>query len=221
MRAPDRATVVALTLGLLLSAPPLHAQGLVGGIAVDSATGVRLPCVDVALEDTTERVVARGLTTYDGTFQFDAPARGAYRYRFSVWHHLPVIGPLELLEPSSERARMYQLAFANDPQQKRRLWPDTADSPPGAPRDPGKSRIAYPKELLEKGIEGTVTVHYAVDSAGSVIGPSIRVISATDPRFESPVSSWLQSVQLEPARRAGQPSCALMLNQPFNFSVKP
>ena len=212
---------ITLVAALLVVAAPVHAQGLVGGIAVDSATGMRLPCVDVTLEDTTGRVVARGQTTHDGTFQFDAPARGAYRYKFSVWHHLPVVGPVEMLDPSSERARMYQLAFANDPQQKLKLWPDTADSPPGAPRDPRRSRIAYPKELYEKGIEGTVTVHYAVDSAGSVLGPSIRVISATDPRFEPPVSSYLQQVQLEPARRAGRPSCALMMNQPFNFSVKP
>jgi TonB family protein len=212
---------IPLVVALLVVAAPVHAQGLVGGIAVDSATGMRLPCVDVALEDTTGRVVARGLTTYDGAFQFDAPVRGAYRYRFSVWHHLPVVGPTEMLEPSSERARLYQLAFANDPQQKLKLWPDTADSPPGVPREPTKSRIPYPKELYQKGIDGTVIVQYAVDSAGSVIGPSIRVISATDPRFEPPVSAWLQSIQLEPARRAGQPSCALMLNQPFNFSVKP
>lgn len=212
---------ITLVAALLVVAAPVHAQGLVGGIAVDSATGMRLPCVDVTLEDTTGRVVALTQTTNDGTFQFDAPARGAYRYKFSVWHHLPVAGPTEMLDPSSERARMYQLAFANDPQQKLKLWPDTADSPPGAPREPGKSRVAYPKELYEKGTEGTVTVHYAVDSAGSVIGPSIRVISATDPRFEPPVSAYLQQVQLEPARRAGRPSCALMLNQPFNFSIKP
>jgi hypothetical protein len=44
---------------------------------------------------------------------------------------------------------------------------------------------------------------------------------ATDPRFEPAVTSYLQDVQLEPARRGGQPACALMLNQPFNFSLKP
>ena len=212
---------LTLLATVLVTAAPVHAQGLVGGIAVDAATAMRLPCVDVTLEDTTGRVVARDQTTYDGTFQFDAPAAGAYRYKFSVWHHLPVAGPVEMLDPSSERARIYQLTFANDPQQQRKLWPDTADSPPGAPRDPARARIAYPKELLDKGIEGTVTVHYAVDSTGAVIGPSIRVISTTDPRFEPPVSTYLQSVQLEPARRAGRPSCALMMNQPFNFSVKP
>jgi len=212
---------ITFSLALLFVAAPLRAQGLVGGIAVDSATGARLPCVDVALEDTTGRVVAREQTTYDGTFQFDAPAKGAYRYRFSVWHHQPVAGPMELLEPTSERARMYQLAFTNDPQQKLKLWPDTADSPPGPPRDPSQARIRYPKDLHDKGIEGTVTVRYAVDSAGVVLGPSIRVLSATDPRFEPAVTAYLQDVRLAPARRAGQPACALMLNQPFNFSLGP
>lgn len=210
-----------LTVALLLAAAPLHAQGLVGGVTIDSATGMRLPCVDVVLEDTTGRVVARTQTVSDGTFQFDAPARGAYRYRFSVWHHQAAIGPIENLDPSSERARMYQLAFVGNPPQHLRLWPDTADSPPGAPKEPRKAVISYPKELYTKGIEGTVTVQYAVDSAGFVHGPSIRVISATDHRFEPAVITYLQDVQLEPARRNGQPACALMLNQPFNFKIKP
>ena len=212
---------ITLVAALVVVAAPMHAQGLVGGVAVDSATEMRLPCVDVTLEDTTGRVIATTQTTKDGTFQFDAPARGAYRYKFSVWHHLPVAGPVEMLEPSSERARIYQLAFANDPQQKLKLWPDTADSPPGLPRDPGRASIRYPKELYAKGIEGSVTVQYAVDSLGMVYGPSIRVISATDRRFEPAVTAFLQDVRLAPARRAGQPSCALMMNQPFNFSLKP
>ena len=210
-----------LPVALLLAAAPLHAQGLVGGIAVDSATGMHLPCVDVVLEDTTGRVVARTQTVSDGTFQFDAPARGAYRYRFSVWHHQSAIGPIENLDPSSERARMYQLAFVADAQPHIKLWPDTVDSPPGAPRDLKRSVIRYPKELYAKGIEDTVTVHYAVDSLGFVRGQSIRVIRATDPRFEPAVTSYLQDVQLEPARRDGRPACALMLNQPFNFKIRP
>lgn len=212
---------IAPAVALLVISSSLHAQGLVGGFAVDSATGMRLECVDVALEDTTGHVVARTQTTTDGMFQFDAPARGAYRYEFSVWHHLPVVGPIELLDPASERARMYQLSFVNDPAQELKLWPDTADSPPGAPRDPSKARIRYPQELVAQGVEGTVTVQYAVDSLGVVHGPSIRVVRATDPRFEPAVISYLQDVQLEPARRAGRPACALMLNQPFNFSLKP
>jgi TonB family protein len=212
---------IAPAVAIFFVSAPLHAQGLVGGFAVDSATGMRLECVDVALVDTTGRVVARTQTTSDGMFQFDAPARGAYRYRFSVWHHHPVVGPVELLDPASERARMYQLAFVNDPEQPRKLWPDTADSPPGAPVERSKARIRYPQELSAKGVEGTVTVHYAVDSLGVVHGPSIRVIGTTDPRFEPAVIGYLQDVRLEPARRDGRPACALMMNQAFNFSLKP
>ena len=212
---------ITFSVALLLFATPLHAQGLVGGIVVDSATAMRLPCVDVVLEDTTGRVVARTQSTTDGTFQFDAPARGAYRYRFSVWHHHAVVGPTEMLDPASERARMYQLAFTNDPEQKLKLWPDTSDSPPGPPLDRSRARIRYPQELHDKGIEGSVTVHYAVDSLGAVYGPSIRVVSATDPRFEPAVTAYLQDVRLTPPRRAGRPACALVMNQPFNFSIKP
>ena len=206
---------------LLFAATSLPAQGFVGGIAVDSATGMKLGCVGVTLEDTTGHAVAHRQTNMDGTFEFDAPARGAYRFRFDVWHHQPVVGPFEMLEPASERARMYQLAFANDPTTRLKLWPDTADSPPGLPRDPARSVIRYPKELHDKGIEGSVIVQYAVDSLGLVHGPSIRVISATDPRFEPPVTDYLLAVRLAPARRAGRPVCALMMNQPFNFSLKP
>jgi TonB family protein len=212
---------IAPAVALFLISTSLHAQALVGGFAVDSATGRRLECVDVALEDTAGHVVARTQTTTDGMFQFDAPARGAYRYKFSVWHHRAVVGPAELLDPATERARMYQLSFVNDPDQELKLWPDTADSPPGAPRERSKARIRYPQELFAKGVEGTVTVQYAVDSLGIVHGPSIRVVRTTDPRFEPAVISYLQDVQLEPARRGGRPACALMLNQPFNFSLKP
>jgi TonB family protein len=116
---------------------------------------------------------------------------------------------------------MYQVSFTNDPQQQLKLWPDTADSPPGPPRERSQVRIRYPQELYAKGVEGTVTVQYAVDSLGLVHGPSIRVIRATDPRFEPAVTAYLQDVQLEPARRDGRPACALVLNQPFNFSLKP
>jgi TonB family protein len=211
---------ITLVAALFVVAMPLHAQGLVGGFVMDSATGMRLPCVDVAFEDTTGRVVSRTQTTNDGAFQFDAPPRGAYRYTFSVWHHRPITGPIEMLDPSSEKARIYQVVFAAEPPRKIKLWPDTADSPPGAPRDPKRVGIRYPKELFQRGIEGAVIVRYAVDSTGSVIGPSIRVTSATDPRFEPAVTTFLQQVQLTPARRDGQPVCALMLNQPFNFSIK-
>lgn len=208
-----------LCVPLFFVATRLSAQGLVGGLAVDSATLARLPCVDVTLVDTTGRVVAQGQTSNEGTFQFDAPARGAYRYRFDVWQHLPIVGPVEVLDPSSEQARMYELTFAPTRREKLKLWPDTTDSPPGAPRKGTPAALRYPAQLREKGIPGEVIVHYAVDSTGRVQAPSIRVRESTDPRFSVAVTNFLREVQFEPARRGGKPVCALVLSQRFGFGT--
>lgn len=204
---------------MLFVAAPLQAQGLVGGLAVDSATGARLPCVDVALIDTTGRVVAQSQSNNEGTFQFDAPAHGAYRYRFEVWQQLPIVGPVEVLDPSSEQARIYELTFAPARRGKLKLWPDTTDSPPGAPRKGTPVALRYPAELRDKGIPGQVIVHYAVDSAGRVQVPSIRVHQSTDPRFSVAVTNFLREVQFEPARRNGKPVCALVLYQLIGFGT--
>ena len=203
---------LVLCIALLCAVPPLHAQGLVGGVAMDSATGTRLPCVDVTLEDTTGRIVARTQTDLEGVFQFDPPSRGAYRYRFSVWFHAPMFGPTQMLEPSTERAQTFQLSFVPFMPGKLRLWPDTSDSPPGPPREPGRV-----PQIPSRGAPATVTMSYAVDSTGRVERKTIRAVAATDSLLVLPIVAYLGSVVLHPARRDGQPVCALVLNQPFNF----
>jgi TonB family protein len=208
---------ITVSLALLVAGAPLYAQGLVGGIAVDSATGAKLPCVDVVLEDTAGHVVARDRTSEDGAFQFDAPARGAYRYRFEIWQHEPVVGPVELLEPTTERARIYQLAFAVAPRTKLKLWPDTTDSQPGPPVDMKRAVVRWPKELHEKGIEGEVLVDFNVDSTGRVEPQTIRIRRSSHPLFAMEVTNYLNNLVLSPARRDGRPVCALMLDFPFNF----
>ena len=214
--------LLRLVFILLIVALPVHAQGYVGGNAVDATTGVRLPCVDVTLEDTTGRVVARGQTTSEGMFQFDAPARGDYRFRFSIWNHVPIVGPTEPLDPTSERARSYQLSFAHDPSKGAKMWPDTTDSPPGPPlRQADRALLRYPFDLRAAGVQGEVRVTYVVDSAGWVQQPSVRMVSASHYEFARAVRMFLAKAQLAPARRENQPVCALMLNTPFTFTLGP
>ena len=203
---------IVLCFALLCAVSPVYGQGLVGGVAVDSATSARLPCVDVTLEDTTGRIVAHTQTDLAGTFQFEPPSRGTYRYRFSVWYHAPMFGPMQMLDPSTERAQTFHLAFVPVTPAKIRLWPDTADSPPGPPLVRGSL-----PQIPTRGTPGTVTMTYAVDSTGRVHERSIRVVAATDSLMVPPIASFLKSVVLHPARRDGEPVCALMLNQPFNF----
>jgi TonB family protein len=206
---------------LFIGATTLRAQGFVGGVAADAATGARLPCVDVTLEDTLGRVVARGQTTAEGMFQFDAPAPGDYRFRFAIWNHIPIVGPTEALDPTSERARSYQLSFVSDSTKGGKLWPDTTDSPPGPPpREADRALLRYPFDLRVAGVQGEVRVTYAVDSVGWVQQPTVHMVSADHFEFARAVRMFLAKVQFAPARRDGRAVCALMVNQPFTFSLR-
>ena len=211
---------IPLTLALLIVATPVHAQGYVGGYTVDSATSEPLPCVEVALVDTTGRVVTRQLSASDGMFQLDAPPRGVYRLRFSVWYHEPLMGPGEELEPTMERARKYALAFQpGQPETtKRPRGPTAADVPPGPPRDLRSTPLRYPDGLRIRGLDGEVVVHFLVDSTGRVVPATLDVMRSTHPEFTAEVRKFLRSVEFEPARLDRQPVCALIRDMPFNFN---
>lgn len=209
----------AWLLLLLLSATPLRAQGLFAGKLVDPKLNTPLPCVDVALEDSAAHVVAHAQTADDGAFQFDSPPSGSYRPRFSAWYHPPAYGAFETLDPTAERARLYQIDFGPDEKGGRKFWPDTTDSPPKPP-NPSKLSPHYPPELMRISLDGEVRVRFLVDSAGSVVQPTIRVLKSTQAAFTSEVLRYLHVVHFEPARRDGRPVCAMIVDQPFTFSVE-
>lgn len=79
----------SILLALLLAAAPLGAQR-VTGVAVDSSTDVPLRCVDVTLQDTTGRVLARTLTAADGSFGLEAASPGPHELRFTGRNGQPV-----------------------------------------------------------------------------------------------------------------------------------
>ena len=62
--------------------------------------------------------------------------------------------------------------------------------------------------------------HSVVDSAGRVVKPTIRVLASTHADFTSEVLRYLDAARFEPARRAGQPVCAMMIDAPFTFSIE-
>jgi len=206
-------------LVLLLVARTADAQGIVG-VATDSGTNEPLRCVDVALEDSTNHVLAWSSTGVEGAFRFDSSASGAHHLRFNVWHHVPIAAPL----PASPTARgaptRYRLAFELGEQRKPKFWPDTTDSPPGRPIQWPGGALAYPPELRKKHIEGGVLTRYVLDDKGFVDPASIRILESDDPAFSKSVDSFLRKVQLTPAHRAGKPVCALILVAPYHFNVQ-
>jgi TonB family protein len=221
-----RAKRFTLSIALLLIARPLWAQGYIGGYALDSATNTPLPCLQVALVDTSGRVVTRQLTTGEGLFQLDAPPKGTYRLRFFAWAHDPLLGPTEELEPTTERTRRYVLALQPDAKLAARLPAATrtrADTAADAPPRLLHSRSApmrYPQELIANRVQGQVIVHYVVDSTGRVIPPTVLTARSTHDGFTDAVRTFLRSVKYEPARLDHRPVCALLRDWPFTFSTR-
>ena len=206
---------VALSVALLLAAAPLAAQDVVGGVAIDSATGVPMRCVDVTLQDTTGHVLARTQTTSDGTFHLEGPA-GPHELEFTVWNRAPVRRATLSMDSATRRSRLYTIAFEPAPPVPVIMWPDTVDSPPGRP-----IKIPRMRGLIGRGEPAVAVVRYAVDSTGRVDRSSIQMLESSSTRWERTVVDFLREVQYEPARRNGQPVCALVYALPFNFNAHP
>jgi TonB family protein len=209
-----------ILLSLLCTAVPLHAQGFVAGYVVDSATRAPLQCIDVALEDTTGRIVARQTTESDGAFLLNAPARGAYRLRFSTWGQDPLYGPLETVDSTTRRDGTFALALTDFVGQFKLRESDTvANAPPGRPLNLREANIRYPVDLYEKKVEGEVRANFVIDSSGAVVSESINILSSSHRDFSDAVTQHLRALRFEPARRDGRPVCALMHGWPFRFRL--
>lgn len=209
-----------LLLLLLHPSTSLHAQGIFAGMLVDPKLKTPLPCVEVALEDSAAHEVAHVRTAADGAFQFDAPPAGSYRPRFDAWHHAPVYGAFETLDPKSDHERVYQIDFGAATNSGVKYWPDTTDSPPGKPLNSDKVKIRYPWTMRKVGYAGTVRMRYVVDSAGWVARPTLQVLESPMRDFTEEALRYLRKAQFEPARRAGRPVCALMVDQPITFELE-
>jgi len=209
-----------LLLLLLFSSAPLRAQGIFAGVLVDPKLKTPLPCVEVALEDSAAHEVAHARTAADGAFQFESPPTGSYRPRFDAWFRAPVYGAFETLDPTTDRERVYQVDFGSQTRNGVKYWPDTTDSPPGKPLNADKVKIVYPREMKRMGWAGTVRVRYVVDSAGWVVRPTLKVLETPDPHFTYETERYLRKAQFEPARRAGRPVCALMIDQSVTFELE-
>ena len=207
-----------ILLSLLCTTAPLRAQGFVAGYVVDSATRTPLECIDVALQDTTGRIVARQSTANDGSFLLDPPPRGAYRLRFSTWGQEPRYGPLETIDSTTRRDGTFALALVDFAGQVQLRTSDTiANAPPGRPLNLRTANIRYPPELYRKKVPGEVRANFVVDSTGAVAPGSVRIVSSTHPDFTEAVIKHLHALRFEPALRDRRPVCALMHGWPFRF----
>jgi TonB family protein len=122
-------------------------------------------------------------------------------------------------------ARMLQMQ-RDDP----RLRDAPAPKPPGEPyfdfqvdrsvRPVSGSRgPTYPEELRAQAIEGEVLAQFVVDTNGTVLEGSLRVLRSTHAEFEAAVRRAVPQLLFSPAIKDGR-NVRQMVQQPFHFRLE-
>ncbi|MFI5245885.1 MAG: energy transducer TonB [Gemmatimonadales bacterium] len=88
----------------------------------------------------------------------------------------------------------------------------------GAVRDPHSAAPAYPRDMEERGIEGTVRVRFVVDSTGRIDLSTIKILDSTNSSFAREVRAALPDMRFRPAMIGGHPVRQLS-EQGFAFKV--
>ena len=202
-----------------LVARTVSAQGSVGGVARDRATGSPLPCIDVALLREDSTVVSKTRTFAGGAFSLPAPPAGRYRLRFGGYGWWSVVTALDSLFPTIDQDRTYRLdqPLAIAPADFLGYSDTDADAPP-RPRKRNSAPV-YPERLARERLEGDAVVRYLVDSLGKVDPKSIEPLLGTDPELFASVKSFLLRTPFVPGRRNFVPVCDLLL-QTFGFRIR-
>jgi len=197
---------------------PLAAQDGLAGIAVDSASGAPLPCVEVALVDSSDRTMAVARTARDGVFQFLVSPTEHFRLRFSIDAHLPVWTPRMVRRVDPPQIRSYQVRFATRQPDAELPAPSTAPDAPAWPLLSESSAIRYPTDLVLRRVPGRVVAQFVVDTAGHVMPGTARMLESSHPAFARAVRDQLPGQRYSPARRAHRPICSLV-QQTFDFAI--
>lgn len=85
------------------------------------------------------------------------------------------------------------------------------------PRAIFQTAPAYPSEVRDKKLEGSVTVIFVVDASGKTIDP--RVERSNHPAFEKPALDAVRQWKFEPAVKAGQ-RVACKMRVPIRFQPR-
>lgn len=89
-----------------------------------------------------------------------------------------------------------------------------------AERDPESAAPAYPRILMQQGVEGYAAMRFVVDSTGRVDLMSVRVLEATNLEFAVAVKDAMPGMKFTPARIGDRPVRQLA-EQVFRFQIVP
>ena len=226
-------------------APDVHAPVFEGRVR-DADTKGPLACVQVALEDSAQNVIAREHASKDGTFVLSAPRPGTYRVRIETQGWAPVYGPNEVAKPDDDKQNEYLVKFTeqaprysvfvrngDDIEHARPTAVATGPVEP-APKSNARKKAALAEipftsmtlggsevmpilSIVGKAPAGTTWAQFVVDSTGKVDPASIALPGDTISRRLTSVTAALPRVRFEPARDGDRTVCELLRMQ-VNFS---
>jgi protein TonB len=78
---------------------------------------------------------------------------------------------------------------------------------------------SYPKDLMEKGIEGYAAMRFVVDSTGKIDLGTVQTIEATNPGFVTAVREAMPGMHFRPAKMGDHPVRQLA-EQMFKFQIQ-
>jgi TonB family protein len=100
--------------------------------------------------------------------------------------------------------------------------PCTGDCPPRILNEAEIEREVtrqYPPLLRDAGVGGTVVVQLTVDSTGTVVPGSLRVVRQEHPEFDAPALRVLAGMRFSPARLNGE-AVPVTIEIPLTFSAR-
>ena len=87
-----------------------------------------------------------------------------------------------------------------------------------AVRSEGSAAPVYPREMLEKGVEGAVLTRYVIDTTGRADSASLQVLNATNNAFTQSVREALPGMRFSPAVVQGH-KVRQLVEQNFEFRI--
>lgn len=194
-----------LLIAVLLPTRLAVAQGVIAGYAVQARSNRPLRCIDVSLVDSAGRTVSATRTREEGMFEFESPAPGVYRLRFSALGIMPVESPPDTLGPTTEFERVFRLEIS--PADSLTRSRQAADGSLVAPASLGFGKPPlFSNEML--GARGVVTFGFVLDSLGRPDTSALVSIAATDAKLFRFAPYLATAVRFGPARRDGAPVCS-------------
>ena len=86
-------------------------------------------------------------------------------------------------------------------------------------RYPGSAAPAYPPDMLKRGLQGSVTTQYVVDTTGFADTSSLRIMRATHQDFADAVRAALPFMRFFPAK-VGAKKVRQLVEQEFSFKIE-